>query len=276
MEKDQAEQETYAEILSLIEQETCTDILNLPLREWVLAYLVYLRNRTNRNVPTAARPYRISRDLRKPVWAVEKSLRSLVQDGLAREIPLGPFSPRELYLIQRLSRANPSIIGDWLRGEWLRNIRILYGDQVTKLVQNVQSGRQWPCEYYVTSEGQEYLESRLMLPVDYNKYEDHEEYWELVFDWLRDRTEPRVLWLPSVPNVSEAIRAGGSDWSESASWEPVRWGQIDSHLEMLSHPKISARLRESMIWRERWERLHKSRKHARVQFGTANSKGSLS
>ncbi len=266
MGNDQAEREAYTEILRLVERETCTEILNLPLREWVLAYLVFLTNRTNRNVPTAARPYTISKDLRKPVWAVEKSLRSLVQDRLAKEIPLGPFSPRELFLIQRLSGANPSRIGDWFRGEWLRRVRVLHGDQVADLVQKLQSGRRWPCEYCVTFEGEEYLESRLMLAIDYRRYENYEGYWKLVFDWLQERLEPKTLWLPKIPSPAGAIYAASPDWSEKKNWEPVRWDQIDSHLEKLNHPIAWPGLRERLIRLERWKRLRKSRKHARVFF----------
>jgi hypothetical protein len=256
MEDDHAEHQAYTEMSRLVEQETCTDVLNLPLREWVLAYLVYVTSRSGQRVPTAVRPYAISKTLKKPIWAIEKSLVSLVNAGFAKETPLGPFGRSELVLIQRISAANPSKERDWIRGEWLQRIQVLYGEKVARLVKKVQSGGKWPCVYFVTPEGKGYLDD-VLRP-------DEDSLRDLVFDWLLERTEPRMLWLPSMPTAAEAIGARHADPFESARWEPVPWDRIGSHLEMLDRPARSERMRESLIRLERWKRENKSRKHSRI------------
>jgi hypothetical protein len=249
----QPNKEDYADRMKLIGVETCTDILNLSLREWVLAYLIYVTNRSSRSVPTAARPYAISKTLRKPVWAVEKSLPSLVRDEfiVKREVPLEWLIPLSMPIDLTHVDAMPALVhkpSDLERKE----------EAIRKLNEAIRSGKRWPRCYFVTAKGEHYLYS--ILGLDYEN-----SYGDLVFGWLKEHLEPRVLWLPKVPGGAEAIHAEDIDWIQKQNWEAVPWDDIDSHLEMLNHPEKSQRL-QSLIWLERWRRLQTSRKHARVRF----------
>jgi hypothetical protein len=130
-------------------------------------------------------------------------------------------------------------------------------EAIKKFAEKIKSGKRWPHCYFATLEGEDYLHD--VLGAD-REDSDH----DLVSGWFRERLEPRILWLPKIPSLAEAIRVGSIDWSDKKNWEPVKWDQIDSHLELLDHPQISERLRESLIRFERWKKLGESRKHARV------------
>src|SRR3989442_1729357 len=119
--------------------------LNLELREWVLAALIFLKYPgrwgpvVTRSSPIRPTPYTISRFINSPVWPVEKSLRSLVKAGYVLEDFILPHNAEEARKL---------------------------GQQIERMKPRIPPRRYWHYYYYATPEGEDYLQDQLMVPVN--------------------------------------------------------------------------------------------------------------